>query len=193
MDDKVKITLELCPEEIEHIQDLSDSRSHSSDPDYFESEYTVPDWEREPYEFLFMIVDAALAQGHINPYTVPPVTQLWRTLEKIKVFSNNRNREIVKQFNAYNRGDITESELYAFKDQYPCPFHLLSKRLEAHELVIRFEVKEGHPFLDFYRDGEKVCDMMTDFTDREIACILQESRNLIETLETTNETETETP
>ena len=96
-----------------------------------------------------MIVDAALAQGHINPCTIPPVTLLWRALEKIRGFANIRDRKIVKQLSAHTRGEITESEWDAFVGQHSHPFHLLSKRLETHQLMIHFEITEGTRILHF--------------------------------------------
>ena len=188
----VKVTLELCAEQIQYLQELSDSRAHSVDSlqelsngrahsvdlDDFESEYRASDWDDSPYEFLFMIVDAAFAQGHLTSYTVPTVTRVWRNLDKIRGIVNKRNRKIVDKFNDYNRDDITEKELYDFKNKNPCPLVQLSEKLDVHQFSIRFELTDGHPFIKFYRDDKEV--HMMDFSNSERDIMFKETKKFLD-------------
>ena len=172
------IELELSEYYLDYLQGLVDDRDASPSPFNFEISYHAPHWRREPFNILFQLIDAALAQGHLNKWTSTPISRLWRNFEDMRTLSNIRNKSIVKKLEEVSSGKITETELYDFAHNLPCPLTVMSDKLKSeHGLDIHFEVIDENPFVKFTRDDDIVD--MSQFTDTEIEAMLQVSNDLV--------------
>ena len=117
---------------------------------------------------VLAIVDAAIAQGHIQENDQSLPYRFWENLKLLQKASDARARNITAKFRDCEIGNISKDDLFEYADNHPCPLLLYSQKLKEKGYDIWFKIVEHSNEPEILLDGEPIGYNWWDSVDCEV-------------------------